>query len=232
MTPEIIYEDVYMLVCRKPAGVLAQSDRSFDVDLVSALKTYRRGKGEPPYIGVINRLDRPVDGLMVFAKSQKSAARLNGLMQGRGFGKVYEALVVGAPQEEEGVLEDYLVKDGRKNTSIVCDAARQGARLARLSYKVLEGLSLQMPESGGGSDGVAVTRLRILLDTGRHHQIRVQFASRGLPLVGDVKYAAESGIAVDMDSCMKACGVPRGTMALCACELEVDGKSFRISPQF
>lgn len=212
MKPDIIYEDDGMIICRKPAGVLAQGSRSFDADMVSMLMTYRRKKGEDTYIGVINRLDRPVEGLMVFAKSSRDAARLNRLMQQDTFNKTYIAVVWGCIDAVEGTLTDYLVKDAGSNTSHVASEGEPGAKRAELNYRVI-----------GSLDGMSVVRIRLV--TGRHHQIRVQFASRGHALVGDAKYGSNSNIAGKLV-------LANGQIALCACAVDVAGRHYETEPSF
>ena len=212
MKPDIIYEDDGMIICRKPAGVLAQGSRSFDADMVSMLMTYRRKKGEDTYIGVINRLDRPVEGLMVFAKSSRDAARLNRLMQQDTFNKTYIAVVWGCIDAVEGTLTDYLVKDAGSNTSHVASEGEPGAKRAELNYRVI-----------GSLDGMSVVRIQLV--TGRHHQIRVQFASRGHALVGDAKYGSNSNIAGKLV-------LANGQIALCACAVDVAGRHYETKPSF
>lgn len=212
MKPDIIYEDDGMIICRKPAGVLAQGSRSFDADMVSMLMTYRRKKGEDTYIGVINRLDRPVEGLMVFAKSSRDAARLNRLMQQDTFNKTYIAVVWGCIDAVEGTLTDYLVKNAGSNTSHVASEGEPGAKRAELNYRVI-----------GGLDGMSVVRIQLV--TGRHHQIRVQFASRGHALVGDAKYGSNSNIAGRLV-------LANGQIALCACAVDVAGRHYETEPSF
>lgn len=212
MKPDIIYEDDGMIICRKPAGVLAQGSRSFDADMVSMLMTYRRKKGEDTYIGVINRLDRPVEGLMVFAKSSRDAARLNRLMQQDTFNKTYIAVVWGCIDAVEGTLTDYLVKNAGSNTSHVASEGEPGAKRAELNYRVI-----------GSLDGMSVVRIQLV--TGRHHQIRVQFASRGHALVGDAKYGSNSNIAGKLV-------LANGQIALCACAVDVAGRHYETEPSF
>lgn len=212
MKPDIIYEDDGMIICRKPAGVLAQGSRSFDADMVSMLMTYRRKKGEDTYIGVINRLDRPVEGLMVFAKSSRDAARLNRLMQQDTFNKTYIAVVWGCIDAVEGTLTDYLVKDAGSNTSHVASEGEPGAKRAELNYRVI-----------GSLDGMSVVRIQLV--TGRHHQIRVQFASRGHALVGDAKYGSNSNMAGKLV-------LANGQIALCACAVDVAGRHYETEPSF
>lgn len=181
MELQIIFEDDRMVVCNKPTGVLAQSGKSFDVDMVSALMNYRKKKGEDTFVGVINRLDRQVSGLMVFAKTKEEAARLNKLMQGNSFDKYYFAVVCGQPNEDKGSFVDYLIKDGKSNTSAVGSKDSKDAKRAELEYEVMKSIV-------DVSNGEKLTLVKIHLITGRHHQIRVQFANRGLALKGDTKY--------------------------------------------
>ena len=185
---EIIYEDNDIILCRKPAGVATQTKRFGQQDMESLLKNYRARKKEPPYIGVVHRLDQPVAGLMVFAKNQKAAAGLSKQIQQKMIGKNYYAISAGSPKESEGKLEDYLLTDKKTNvTSVVSesestqhngvtkkDVSRQ-AKKAILEYQVLE-------------EKVGMTLFDIHLHTGRQHQIRVQMAHMGCPLVGDCKY--------------------------------------------
>ena len=194
MNLEIIHEDNDIILCRKPAGIATQTKRLGQQDMESLLKNYRAKKGETPYIGVVHRLDQPVEGIMVFAKNQKAAAGLSKQIQQRMIGKHYYAVSASMPVEKEGVLENYLVTDKKSNYTSVVDTqiplsdrrdGRQEARIenpdikkAVLEYKVIaqkEGLTL----------------FDILLHTGRQHQIRVQMAHMGCPLVGDEKYGAE-----------------------------------------
>lgn len=172
----IIYEDAHIIVCRKPAGIPTQTARIGTPDMVSMLKTHLAPSSEgEPYLAVIHRLDQPVEGLLVFAKTPAAARELNRQLTTSGFGKYYKALVSGVPCPEEGTLTDYLIRDGRTNTSRVCDAAAPGAKKAVLHYRV---------EEIRGDFSLVDIRL----DTGRHHQIRVQLAHMGCPVVGDQKY--------------------------------------------
>lgn len=178
----ILYEDEELIVCRKPAGVPVQT-RSFTVqDMESYLKNYRSQKGEPPYIWVLHRLDQPVCGVIVFAKTKEAAAEISRQMAVRLTGKYYYAMTDGTVAKKKGTLEDYLLRDGKTNTSSVVPKGTAGARPARLSY--------QVTEQGNGR-----SILRILLETGRHHQIRVQLAHTGYPIVGDRKYNFRENIA-------------------------------------
>ena len=179
MNLKIVFEDEHLLVCCKPAGVPVQSARTGTKDCESILKNYLYEK-EPekgtPYLAVIHRLDQPVEGLLVFAKTPAAAKSLSRQLQTSGFGKHYLAVLGAVPGEMEGHLEDYLVKDGRTNTSRICTPDTPGAKPARLRYKVIQ-----------TRDAMALAE--ITLDTGRHHQIRVQMAGLGCPIVGDRKYA-------------------------------------------
>lgn len=181
----IIYEDPQIIVCHKPAGIPVQSARISAVDMVSLLKNHlssasRTSNGrKSPYLAVIHRLDQPVEGLLVFAKTPAAAKNLNHQLTSSGFGKYYHAVVTGVPNPPEGTLEDYIVKDGRSNTSRICTKETPGAKLARLHYRLEESCKDTNP---------VTSLIKIKLDTGRHHQIRVQMAHLGCPLAGDRKY--------------------------------------------
>ena len=175
---EIIFEDEFIIVCKKPPGIPTQTPKSGVTDMISLLKNYRVAKGEPPYVGLVHRLDQPVEGVMVFAKDKKSAAALSAQMQAHTFEKYYYAMVEGTFSPACGTLENYLLRDGKSNVSSVVPKDTTGAKRAELSYetvKTMEDRSL----------------VRIQLKTGRHHQIRVQLASVGCPIVGDTKYNQE-----------------------------------------
>lgn len=172
---EIIYEDAHIIVCRKPVGVPVQTAKIGQQDMISLLKTYRVGKKEAPEIYPVHRLDQPVEGVMLFAKNQKTAAILSKQIQQKTVDKHYYALVEGVPNKLEGRLEDYLLRDGKTNMSQVVTPDTKAAKKAVLYYKVLQ------------TKG-ARSLLEIQLETGRHHQIRVQMSHAGYPLVGDKKY--------------------------------------------
>lgn len=175
MEINILYEDEYIIVCEKPAGVATQTKRLGQADMESLLKNYRVEKGETPYIGVVHRLDQPVRGVMVFAKTKEAAAGLSRQVQSKMADKFYYALTDGVPEKKKGTLENYLLKDGKTNTSKVVSKTTEGAKLARLDYEVL-------------AQNKTNAILRVQLDTGRHHQIRVQLSNAGIPIAGDTKY--------------------------------------------
>lgn len=177
--PDIIYEDNNIIICRKPAGTASQSERSFENDLLSMVKTYRASKGDcKTDTHIINRLDKPVAGLVLFALNKQTAAKLSAMSGEHSIDKSYYAIVSGRPAPK-GEMTDYLIRDGRNNISRIADADTAGAKKARLAYETLETMEL---------DGGVYSLVRIKLYTGRHHQIRVQFAARGHGLYGDTKY--------------------------------------------
>ena len=184
---QVLYADKDILVAVKPAGVESQAAKRFAPDMVSEIRKYLVihklcTPGKEPYVGVIHRLDKPVSGVMVYALSKNAAAALSRQVQDRKLEKIYGAVVCGKPEKDVDKLVDYLEKSVDGNES----------------YVALESL-----EDGG--NGI-LTLLRIRLETGRHHQIRVQFASRGLPLFGDRKYGTRAAAAA-------------GPLALCAMSL-------------
>lgn len=194
MSLHIIYEDEEVIVCYKPAGVPTQTAKLGAADMVSLLKNYLYKKQtvkKEPYVAVIHRLDQPVEGILVFAKNPLAAKTLNQGMQGPGFGKYYKAVLCAVPRDAKGDLEDYLVKDAKTNTSRVCQASEKEAKKARLSYEV----ETVCPDA---LDGEGKCVVKVKLDTGRHHQIRVQMANIGCPIWGDAKYGVDrSGTNVD-----------------------------------
>lgn len=187
----ILYEDKDIIVCRKPPGFPVQSKRIGSMDMESALKTYLAQKGNLPYLAVIHRLDQPVQGILVFAKNQESAGNLSRQVQQGKFEKRYLAYVEGYPKTEEGCLIDELEKDGRTNCSKVVSKKTPRSKTAKLYYKKIE-------ETQEGC------LLEIKLETGRHHQIRVQLAHAGMPIFGDAKYnphEKEEGEHQDISLC-------------------------------
>lgn len=182
MKVNILYEDTDIIVCVKPYGMPVQADRSKDADLVSYLKHYISEKNtmdKEPYLAMVQRLDRPVGGVMVFARTQKAAANLSAQIKDGGMVKFYQAVLNGELPEDSGTLEDYLIKDGKTNTSKVVKKGTKDAKKAVLSYEVLDVFET--------NEGI-FSYVLIQLLTGRHHQIRVQMASRGAAIYGDNKY--------------------------------------------
>lgn len=182
MKVEILYEDQEIIVCIKPFGMPVQGDKSRDTDLLTYLKHHifeEEDMEEEPYLALIHRLDRPVGGVMVFAKTQSAAAKLSDQVQDGTMIKFYQAVLTGELNQEFGTLEDYLLKDGKTNTSKVVKKGTKGAKRAQLSYEVLDVFE---------TDEGILSYVLIELITGRHHQIRVQMASRGAGIYGDTKY--------------------------------------------
>ena len=181
---KVYYEDKDIIVVHKPAYVSSQSTRGGEVDLESIIKNYiySKDKTSNPYVAVVHRLDKPVEGIMVYAKTKQAASHLSAQIQRHEFKKTYLAVVKTMVVAKEFVrVENYLAKDNVKNLSYVVDKNHKDAKKAILEYRSL----------GENKDGNTV--LEIKLHTGRHHQIRVTMASLGYPLVGDVKYGEGEG---------------------------------------
>lgn len=171
----VIYEDEAVVVCHKLPGIPVQTQRAGQQDMVSLLRNYYTGKKENNQIFVVHRLDQPVEGVMVFARTKDAAAKLSRQVQERSMDKQYFAVVEGRMEKDCGVLENFLLRDGKTNTSRVVTEGTPGAKKARLFYKVKK-------------ETDRASLVQIQLETGRHHQIRVQMAHVGHPLVGDKKY--------------------------------------------
>lgn len=182
MSPiRILYEDNHLLVVEKPPNIPSQEDASGDLDMLTLLKAdlkVRHGKPGNVYLGLVHRLDRPVGGVMVFAKTSKAAARLSEQIRTRAFGKSYLAVLRGTPETPTGALTHYILKDPARNMVQIVDPATPGALEAVLEYELQD-------QSGD------LSLVRVRLHTGRPHQIRVQFAAIGHPLWGDQRYGAE-----------------------------------------
>lgn len=172
---EILYEDNDIIVCRKESGVPVQTNKGSAQDMVSYLKNYRAENHEVPEIFLIHRLDQPVEGIMVFAKTKAAATNLSSQFQQKNIDKYYLAVADSVIDHEKGTLIDYLKKDGKANTSSVVTNGADGAKFAKLAYQVLECKNDR-------------TLVEIKLETGRHHQIRVQMSHAGYPICGDRKY--------------------------------------------
>lgn len=184
MKLDVLYEDKELIVVIKPAGVQSQSTGSFQDDMVSLIKKHIAEETQQtvePYVGVVHRLDTMVEGVMVYAKTKDAAASLCRQVKEGSIGKKYQAVLSGIPKDKSARLTDYLAQDPKSNTSRVVGAKDAGAKSAELSYRLLD------KKFVGGEQ---LSRVEIELITGRHHQIRVQFASRGWPVLGDVKYGS------------------------------------------
>lgn len=178
MRINIVYEDDSIIVCQKCAGISVETSRLGEIDMVSQLRNYRNEKENSSYIGVIHRLDQPVEGLVVFAKTNKAAANLSNQVSNKEMKKYYLAVLCGKAKEKEQSLTDYLLKNGKTNTSMVVKQDTPQAKKSELNYKIIE-------------EDNELSLAEIELFTGRHHQIRVQMANASLPLWGDVKYNKE-----------------------------------------
>lgn len=176
---EVIYEDNHIIVVVKPPNVLSQKDSTNDIDMLTLVKNYIKVKYNKPgnvYVGLVQRLDRPVGGLMVFAKTSKAASRMSNMIKNHQFTKKYLAVINGMLERKSGEFEDYLLKK-ENGTTIVSS----NGKYCCLKYKVLEeNLNMNL------------SLIEVDLITGRHHQIRVQFASRNHPLYGDYRYGNSS----------------------------------------
>ena len=177
---DIIYEDNHIIVVKKLPNIPSQADKTEDIDMLTIIKQYLKEKYNKPgnvYLGLVHRLDRPVGGVMIFAKTSKSASRLSNQVREKIFKKRYLAVVDGKFEKTEGTLEDYLYKDERNNMSKVVNSNKKNAKLAKLDYKVLIYDEIKN-----------LTLVEINLHTGRHHQIRVQLSNAGHSIFGDQKY--------------------------------------------
>lgn len=178
LSKRILYEDNHLIVVNKLPSEIVQGDKTGDEPLSEALKSYLKKKYHKPgnvFLGVIHRLDRPVSGVVVFAKTGKALSRMNELVKQRQFKKNYWAVVKNMPPETEGELRHFLWRDTVKNKSFVGLHPKAGSKEAVLSYRIL-------------ASGERYHLLEIDLHTGRHHQIRAQLAAVGCPIKGDLKY--------------------------------------------
>ncbi len=189
----ILYEDNEIIVCHKPIGIATQTSKVGEKDMISELKNHMSSKGSrDTYIGLVHRLDQGVEGILVFAKTSVAAAGLNKQIAENRMKKYYYAIVSSRPKNNEEIWVDYLLKDGKSNTSRVVSKDTVGAKRAELKYKSVD---------------ITKNLIEVELITGRHHQIRVQMAFHGVPIVNDYKYGykkeskeinmyAEEGIAL------------------------------------
>lgn len=256
MKTKIIYEDESILVVHKCAGLATQTARVGQQDVVSELKNYLAGKqpGKAPYLGVIHRLDQPVEGLLVFAKKKDCAAKLTSQLSEGTLNKQYYAVLCGKPSVSEGELVDYLIKENSGQAKVVTGQQEQypDAKCARLQYQILRdaepfrqsqslhGTDVESPceelqasemESIGAKPFASeITMVDIHIDTGRFHQIRAQMAHAGFPLLGDSKYGTTESVELSQNL-----GVRQ--VALCAYKLELQHPitkkklSFQVEPQ-
>lgn len=176
---EILYEDNHIMAAIKPFNMLSQADKTGEPDILSYLKLYLKKKYNKPgdvYLGLVQRLDRPAGGVMIFARTSKAAARLSEAIRKGEIKKKYLIRTKNVPEEISGIFEDYLIKE-KENIVRIAKKDEPGAKYAALKYSLLE----------SKRNGFLI---EVELLTGRPHQIRVQFASRGMPLVGDAKYGS------------------------------------------
>ncbi|MDR2854184.1 MAG: RNA pseudouridine synthase [Prevotellaceae bacterium] len=174
----ILYEDNHIIAVNKTCSEIVQGDKTGDTPLSETAKAYikeKYSKAGEVFLGVPHRIDRPVSGVVLFARTSKALERLNEMFRNGDIAKTYWAIVKNPPQEAEGRLEHHLVRNEKQNKSYTCDAQVKDAKKAVLSYRI-----------AGKSDNY--TLLEINLETGRHHQIRCQLAAIGCPIKGDLKY--------------------------------------------
>lgn len=224
-TNRILYEDNDIIVCHKPAGIATQTARVGQADMVSEIANYlavaggsaaSHGTGNKtghvtggrPYVGVVHRLDQPVEGVLVFAKNRQAAADLSRQIQENRMEKYYYAVVCGRDFKSCGELTDYLFKDGKTNTSRVVPPEVKDAKKAVLDYRVLE----EQICEGTADTAMRIALVEIRLHTGRHHQIRVQMSHAGMSLLGDYKYTDAETMKISEQMHMKE-------IALCAYRL-------------
>lgn len=177
---KVIYEDNHIIVVEKPVNIPSQGDKTGDKDMLTYIKEYLKEKYNKPgnvYLGLVHRLDRPVGGVMVFAKTSKAASRLSQQVREKQFQKTYLVICNGKMEKRSGCLEDYLLKNEKNNMSKVVPEGTKNSKYAKLEYEVLK-----------YDKELNLSVLKILLHTGRHHQIRVQLSSRGHSIYGDQKY--------------------------------------------
>ena len=176
----ILFEDNHLLAINKKAGEIVQGDKTGDECLADTLKAYIAGRDGKPgkvYIGVVHRLDRPVSGVCLFAKTSKALERLNAMLRNSELHKTYRALCCSRPASDEGHLEEWILRNEKQNKSYVVSAGRPDAKLAKLNYRYLR-----------STDRYHLREVELL--TGRHHQIRCQLSHLGCPIKGDLKYGA------------------------------------------
>lgn len=225
MRINILYEDKEVLVVYKPAGLAAQTARIGQPDVVSELKNHLKGG----YVGVVHRLDQPVEGLLVFGKTKEAAADLSVQLNRGVLNKHYYAVVCGQPKNRNGRFMDYLTKTKDNLAQVV----ERGGKQAILEYKLQESISVAekiVTAEKTDWENEKIFLADIHIQTGRFHQIRVQMSHGGLPLLGDLKYGTETSCQISR--CLKVQNV-----ALCACEISFEHPkthkkmNFQIKPQ-
>ena len=177
---KILYEDNHIIVVEKPVNIPSQADKTGDIDMLTIIKQYIKEKYQKPgdvYLGLVHRLDRPTGGVMVFAKTSKAASRLSEQVRDKQMCKKYLCIVDGKMEENKGTFSDYLLKNEKNNTSKVVTKDIKNSKQAILDYEVVK-----------YDEETNLSVIKVNLHTGRHHQIRVQFASRNHSLYGDQKY--------------------------------------------
>lgn len=177
----VVYEDNHIIIVYKESGEIVQGDKTGDTPLSDIVKDYIKEKYQKPgsvFLGVVHRLDRPVSGLVVFARTSKALSRLNEMFRTGEVHKTYWAITKNMPAIEEGRLEHWLVRNEKQNKSYAYTKEKPGAKKAVLEYKMI-----------GRTDNYSLLEVRLL--TGRHHQIRCQLAAMGCPIKGDLKYGAQ-----------------------------------------
>lgn len=251
MKTEILFEDQEVLVVYKPAGIATQVAGLMQADVVSELKNYlmltnknnadnKQKERREPYLGLVHRLDQPVEGVLVFAKTPRAAAALSRQITDRTLKKEYLAAVllederevreINKLPSEKITLTDYLVKDGKANISKIGKQSDKNAKKAVLSYQIVKTEKANKKNEQNGTDAEVIAILKIRLETGRHHQIRVQLANANMPLLGDLKYGSEKS-----QNLSKELGIK--DVSLCAHRLSFyhpkTGKKeeFTVSPQ-
>lgn len=180
MKVKVIYEDNHIIVVEKIPNIPTQGDKTGDISMMDLVKDYIKEKYNKPgnvYLGLVHRLDRPVGGIIVFAKTSKAASRLSNQIRENIFKKEYLAVVDGKLEKEKGTLENYLYKDKKTNTSYVSHKDKKDAKLAKLDYEVIKYDKINN-----------LSLLKIDLHTGRHHQIRVQLSNINHSIYGDQRY--------------------------------------------
>lgn len=181
---DILFEDNHLLIVNKHCGDLVQPDPSGESALEDRIKAFIKARDHKPgevFLGVVHRIDRPVSGAVIFAKTSKALVRLNEMIREGRIRKVYWALTENRPEAGEGELRHYILRDGRTNRSKAFDAPRPEAKEAKLRYRVV-------------GAGTRYTLVEVELLTGRHHQIRAQLSKIGCPIRGDLKYGAKRSL--------------------------------------